>query len=161
MRKILFQLFLAGIITMQASIAQTPAAVIPDFTFYKFNQAAFTKHDLPIGKPSFFIFFDTECDHCQHAIVYLNQHCNELSKAAVYLVSLDSREKMSAFLNKFAGRLLLQKNVLLLQDKKNEFIGKFTPRKYPSLFLYSAKGRLLLYGDEEKGLPVFLQKIKA
>ena len=67
---------------------------------------------------------------------------------------------MSAFLNKFAGRLLLQKNVLLLQDKKNEFIGKFTPRKYPSLFLYSAKGKLLLYDDDEKSLPVFLQKIK-
>lgn len=158
--KFLIQIFILCKIVIGISAAQTPAAVIPDFTFYKFDKTAFTNKELSKGRLSFFVFFDTECDHCQHAIVYLNEHCKELSKAAVYLVSLDSREKMNAFLNKFGNRLLLQKNVLLLLDKKNEFILKFTPRKYPSLFLYSPQQKLLLYDDDEKKLPIFIQKIK-
>ena len=158
--KNLFQILISCKIIIGISVAQTPAPIIPDFIFYKFNQTAFTTKELAKGRMSFFVFFDTECDHCQHTIEYLNQHCNELSKAAVYLVSLSGKEKMSVFLNKFGNRLLLQKNVLLLQDKKNEFILKFTPRKYPSLCLYSSESKLLLYDDDEKKLPIFIQKIK-
>lgn len=141
--------------------AQTPAATIPDFTFFKFDKTVFTNKDLATGKKIFIVFFDTECDHCQHGIQYLNQHQKELAKAAVYLISMDSKEKVTSFLGKYGNNLTGKKNILLLQDTKNEFILKFSPRKYPSLFLYSPQKKLLLYDDDEKKLPVFFQKIKS
>ena len=141
--------------------AQTPAATIPEFTFFKFNKTAFTNKELTTNKILFFVFFDTECDHCQHAIQYLNQHHKELDKAAVYLISIDGREKVTTFLNKNGNNLMSKKNILLLQDTKNEFILKFKPRKYPSLFLYSSQRKLILYDDDEKKLPIYLEKIKS
>ena len=52
--------------TSMSVAAQVPAATVPDFTFYKFNKTAFANKDLSAGKILFFVFFDTECDHCQH-----------------------------------------------------------------------------------------------
>ncbi len=140
--------------------AQTPAATIPDFTFYKFDKTAFTNKDLTTGKKIFFVFFDTECDHCQHGIRYLNQHQKELDKVAVYLLTMDNQVKAADFLNRYGNNLINKKNILILQDTKNQFILKFSPRKYPSLFLYSPQKKLMLY-DDEKNLYKFLEKIKA
>ena len=153
---ILFSLFIMG-----SATAQIPAATIPDFTFYKFNKTAFTNKEIATGKLLFFVFFDTECEHCQHGIQYLNQHQKELANAAVYLISLDNREKVTAFLNKYGSNLTGKKNIQLLQDVNNQFILRFKPRKYPSLFLYSSQKKLLMYDDDEKKLPDFLTKIKS
>jgi len=38
---------------------------------------------------------------------------------------------------------------------------KFKPRKYPSIFLYSAKKELIMYDDNEQNLSRFSQKINA
>jgi cytochrome oxidase Cu insertion factor (SCO1/SenC/PrrC family) len=159
--KYLIQTIILSLLISVNAGAQIPAATVPDFTFFKFNKTPFTNKDLTAGKKIFFVFFDTECDHCQHAIQYLNQHQKELDKAAVYLISLDKQEKMTAFLNKYGNNLNGKKNILILQDTQNQFIRRFTPRKYPSLFLYSPQKKLIMYDDNEQNLYMFLQQIKA
>jgi thiol-disulfide isomerase/thioredoxin len=141
--------------------AQTPAATIPDFKFFKSDKSSFTQQQLEKGKMIFFVFFDTECEHCQHAIGYINQHFKEFSKAAVYLITLDAPEKVTPFMARYGNGLMNKKNVILLRDINNEFLPKFRPRKYPSLFLYSAQKKLLLYDDEEENLPLFTKQINA
>jgi AhpC/TSA family len=140
--------------------AQSPARVIPSFQFYQNDIAVFTEKNLSKGKPHFFVFFDTGCDHCQHAMEYLNGHYSDFSDAAIYLVSLESIANMNAFLGKHAANLKGKKNIILLQDKKNEFITKFSPRKYPSIFLYTSSKALLMYDDDEKRLPEFSKLIR-
>lgn len=154
-------LMILTIFSLISANAQNPAATIPDFSFEKQDRSVFAKKDLMPGPFSFFVFFDTECDHCQHAIAYLNEHQPQLAKAKLYLITLDSREKVAPFLEKYGAKLKKAKNTLLLFDTKNQFITKFGPRKYPSLMLYSKEGKLLLYDDDEKNLPKFIDKIKA
>lgn len=140
--------------------AQEPAATIPEFSFEKQDRSSFTKKDLTPAVFSFFVFFDTECDHCRHAIEYLDKHQAELAKAKLYLLTLDAREKVFPFLQKHGSKLWVAKNTMLLFDTKNQFITRFGPRKYPSLMLYSRDGKLLLYDDDERSLPEFIKKIK-
>jgi peroxiredoxin len=140
--------------------AQVPASTIPDFRFLQKSGAAFTRQQLPTGKPLFFAFFDITCDHCQKAMQYLNSHYRELGKAAIYLVTLDPGPSAEAFLGKHAPQLFRLPNTVLLRDTRNQFITLFQPRKYPSLFLYSPKQQLILYSDEEKDLAAFVTKIK-
>lgn len=141
--------------------AQIPAATIPEFNFLKQDKSIFINKHLEPCKRIFFIFFDTECEHCRHAIQYINQHVKEFKKAAVYLITLDSREKIALFLAKYGPQLLNINYVTVLQDPYNEFILKFKPRKYPSIFLYSAKKELMLYDDEEQNLSSFLKLVNA
>jgi len=42
--------------------------------------------------------------------------------------------------------------VTMLQDTKNQFIIRFKPRKYPSLFLYDANKKLLDYEDNPENM---------
>ena len=142
------------------TFAQGPAKKIPEFSFSRLNKTAFTNKDLAQNKLLLFVFFDVECEHCQHAIKFIAEHYNGFSNTAIYLLTIDSQEKIAVFLNKFGNNLSSKKNVTILQDVNQEFINKFKPRKYPSIFLYSMTKDLLMYDDEEEHLPLFVQKIK-
>jgi cytochrome oxidase Cu insertion factor (SCO1/SenC/PrrC family) len=140
--------------------AQEPSVMVPEFNFFRLDKTVFSKKDLAKGSVLFFVFFDTECEHCQHAIATINQRYKELKKTALYLITMDNQQKLTLFLNTYGKNLLDKPNITLLQDLNNVFITRFKPKKYPSLFLYSAKNKLLLYDDDEKKLPDFFNKIK-
>lgn len=159
--KRVFKVFLLAILIFAKATAQHPAATIPDFTFYKLDKTPFTNKNIQPGKLSLLIFFDATCSHCQHAMETYNQHYQELNKTPVYLITLDNQASINYFMTKYANNLYGSKNVMILQDFKNEFITKFGARKYPSMFLYSPQKKLLIYDDEPKNVGNFLQKIKA
>ncbi|WP_157580977.1 peroxiredoxin family protein [Segetibacter koreensis] len=159
--KIFFKLFLLILFISTGANAQHPAQTIPNFTFYKLDKTVFTNKSLQPGKLLLIVFFDVSCDHCQHAMEAYNQHYQELNKAAIYLVTLDNEANINYFMTKYGNNLYGSKNVTIVQDLKNEFISKFGPRKYPSMFLYSPQKKLLMYDDEPKNVGNFLQKIKS
>ena len=142
------------------TVAQKPAAVLPEFNFFKLDNTSFTNKNLELGKLLFFVFFDTDCDHCQHAIKDINENYTAFNKTAVYLVTQDVKDKVDVFMNKYGQNLRGKKNITILRDVKLEFIRKFSPKKYPSMFLYAADKKLILYDDNEQNIPNFLQKIK-
>ncbi len=138
---------------------QTPAQTIPEFTFYKFDKTPFTNKNVTPGKEVLFIFFDVTCDHCQHTISTLSKRISECQKIAIYLISLEDKTSITNFFNQYGKNLPAQKNVTILQDSKNQFITQFGPRKYPSVFLYSAQKKLRLYDDEDQYLEKFFKII--
>jgi peroxiredoxin len=139
--------------------AQTPAQSIPSFTFYKLDKTPFTNKNLNTGKDILFIFFDVTCDHCQHTISTLSKRIDECQKISIYLISLEDKTAITGFLNQYGKNLTNRKNVTVLQDSKNQFITQFSPRKYPSVFLYSAQNKLRLYDDEDEYLVKFFKLI--
>lgn len=139
--------------------AQAPAEKIPEFNFFKLDKNSFTSKDLESGKMLFFVFFDADCGHCQHAIQYIDQHYQDFRRAAIYLITLDNQETITRFMAKYGNGLKDKKNVTLLQDPQYEFMRKFKPRKYPSMFLYSVKKELIMYDDNEKNVSGFTKHI--
>lgn len=153
------KIFLLLLFCTTSVVAQVPAKTIPSFTFKRIDKTVFSNKNLEQGKLLFFVYFDAGCDHCQHAIQYISQHSEEFKKAAIYLVTLDSLKAITGFMAKYGSNLKSKKNVTLLQDPNYEFMLKFKPRKYPSMFLYSAKGELIMYDDNEQNLPRFSKEI--
>ena len=139
--------------------AQSPT--IPEFNFMRMdNSKLFTQNDLVSGKTSLFVFFDVACPHCQEAIKSFNTHYKELKKLAIYLVTLDNKTSATQFLLTYGKNLSKLGTLTLLQDRYNEFIVKFKPVKYPSIFLYSSSRKLLLYSNEPNDISKLLKKIK-
>ncbi|MDO9255049.1 MAG: redoxin domain-containing protein [Bacteroidales bacterium] len=139
--------------------AQTPAQTIPAFTFYKLDKTPFTNKNLAVGKDILFIFFDVTCDHCQHTISTLSKRISECQKIAIYLISMEDKAAINNFFALYGKNLPGQKNVTILQDTQNQFITQFNPRKYPSVFLYSAQKKLRLYDDDDQYLEKFFKLI--
>jgi len=157
--KYIFKTLVLLLLVSATVSAQGPAKTIPEFNFFKLNKNSFTNKDLAPGKMLFFVFFDADCDHCQQAVQYLDKHYQDFKKAAIYLITLDSLETINRFMAKYGSGLKDKKNVTLLQDPQYEFMRKFRPRKYPSMFLYSAKKELILYDDNEKNVSGFSKHI--
>lgn len=139
--------------------AQIPAQTVPAFTFYKLDNSPFTNKNLVQGKALFFIFFDPTCEHCQLAVKSLNNHYKELENAAVYLISTDSAATIDQFIHKYGKILYNKKNVTLLQDRGDEFLRKFQPRRFPGMFLYSVEEKLMRYEDNEDTMFRFYKEL--
>jgi peroxiredoxin len=137
------------------------AQAVPEFSMFTREMTLFTNKDLNSSKPLFFLFFDVKCEHCLHAVQTLNKNYKKLDAAQVYLVTLDRPEDAESFLKKNGKNLLERNNVMLLFDLNKEFIVKFLPKKYPSIFLYTKKKTLVKYDDNPSNLPVFFDKIAA
>jgi thiol-disulfide isomerase/thioredoxin len=150
-RTFVFSLLISSHVAAQVS-ATAPAQTVPVFEFSRFDKTPFTNKNLAPNKPLFFFFFDCTCDHCQHAMTYLNANFKDYKKAAIYLISLDNQQMINDFMHKYAPGVINQKNVTMLQDTNNQFIVRFKPRKYPSLFLYDADKKLLDYEDNPESM---------
>jgi peroxiredoxin len=138
---------------------QIPAQTLPDFEFYRLDKSPFTNKDLPNGKMLFIVFFDSDCEHCQRAIKSINQQYLSFKETEIYLISLDDPDKINRFMAVYGSQLKNLKNVVLLQDKHNQFIARFKPHKYPSMFLYSKDKKLINYEDNENTLFRFVNAI--
>lgn len=145
-KAILLLLFISFKISAQIS-SRPPAQVIPDFKFFRFNNTPFTDKDVPKNKMTFFMFFDSDCDHCQHAIKSIGEQFQTFKKTPIFLISIDDQKKINHFMDAYGSKLKGQKNVTLLQDKLQQFILKFNPVKYPSMFLFSSEKKLIDYED--------------
>ena len=83
----------------------------------------------------------------------INSQYKEFDNSEIYLVTLDDSEKINRFMSAYGPNLIGKRNVTILRDPRNEFINDFKPRQYPSMLLFSAKGKLLMYQDDPNALP--------
>ncbi len=91
-KAILLLLFISFKVSAQI-LSQPPAQVIPDFKFFRLNNIPFTNKDVPKGKMTFFMFFDSDCDHCQHAIKSIGEQIQTFKKPIIFLISIDDQKK--------------------------------------------------------------------
>jgi thiol-disulfide isomerase/thioredoxin len=142
-------------------VSRSQVKSLPEFSFSRMdNGASFTKKNITPDKKTFFIFFDTECPHCMQAITEYNKQEKSLNNINVMMITRDPKTDVVSFLKNFGPKLIIKKNVTVLSDKNNQFIARFLPRKFPSMFLFNKNNDLMLYSDEEKDIPKFLTLIK-
>jgi thiol-disulfide isomerase/thioredoxin len=162
MRTILTLCFFIALSLLLPCTSNAQAKVLPEFQFTRMdNGAAFTKANIAKGKKSLIVFFDTECVHCRNAMVAYNKDQAKLKEelVAIYLVSREKKEQALYFVRTYAPELAKKKNLTFLSDTKNEFISRFQPYKFPSMFLYGKDQKLIKYSDEEKDIPSFVSAI--
>ena len=156
--RVIFSVFFLLITTSVFSQVRS----LPEFRFFRMDNGAEVTHkNVTPGKKTLFVFFDTECPHCRVAITEYNHNQAKLNDINVFLITRDQKAVVNSFLNEVGTKLIAKKNVTVLSDNQNQFIGKFLPKKFPSMFLFGANRQLLIYTDEEKDIPVILEKIKS
>ena len=156
------RIFLFLCLLFSSSFVVGQVRSLPDFRFSRMdNGSEVTRKNVTPGKKTLFVFFDTECPHCRLAITEYNAQNKELNNLNVFLITRDLKTVVDPFLKQCGDKLIIKKNVTVLADEKNQFIGKFLPKKFPAMFLFGTNNQLIIYSDEEKEIPLFIQKIKS
>lgn len=155
------RLYILFIMLWMGYTASGQVQQIPDFRFIRMSGTGpFTPKDLKPGKKTLFLFFDTECPHCMQALSAWNDNHTAMDGINPVLLTMDPPATAFPFLRNFADKIVAKKHVVTAIDTERQFIARFLPRKYPSMFLFSEKGALLQYTDEEKDIPSLIRLIR-
>jgi len=149
------------LLSLYPTIATAQTARIPEFRFQDMvDGTAFTRSDISSGRKTLFVFFDTECPHCRQALSAWNKNSAALQGTNTILLTMDPPMAAIPYLRNVAGNLIHAKNTRILVDINRQFIARFLPKKYPSMFLFSPTGELIQYTDEEKDIPSLIRNIR-
>lgn len=134
---------------------------IPEFTFYTIDKdAPFTRNNFTSnGQNIAILFFDPGCSHCQQEVMALGKNYNSIKDVQIYMVAMQEKNLINAFMTMYGGDLRGKKNVTLLHDKNYEFIAKFKPTQYPATFVYGSDMKLKTYWDGEKKIADILKAL--
>jgi peroxiredoxin len=142
-------LFLLLFTQLPNTIAQSSNKVpfdIPDFTLYRLDDnKAFTKSSLSHTDQLVLIFFDPSCRYCQEEASMIGKNLELFKNTSFYFISMQDKHLIKNFRETFGKQLKNKSNVHFLHDSRYEFMGKFNPVEYPSVFVYSPNKRLVQY----------------
>lgn len=114
---------------------------MPDFSYVNIENKVFTNESLEKGNPTLFIYFNSECDFCNHEAEMVFQNLEKLQDIQVVFISYEPIEKIKQFATKF--NLLNHANITFISDSKNSFATTFDVNTLPCLVLYDKDDNLI------------------
>ena len=142
-----FLFILIGLASCKTQKANVNASEeIPYFTFYTLDAQRFTKDSFDNKRTKLILYFNSECDHCEKQAKWLSNDIHLFSDLELTFVSFEEMTAIRTFRDKHN---FLQKNITFLQDSRLTFSNKFGVETFPSILLYSKKGRLIHVFDGE------------
>ena len=114
---------------------------MPSFSYVTLENKIFTQENLVQNKPTLFIYFNSECDFCNHEAEMVQQNIEQLKDIQVVFISYEPVEKIKQFATKF--KLLNHDNISFLSDSKISFASTFDVKSMPCLVLYDKENNLI------------------
>ena len=114
---------------------------MPAFSYITLENKMFTQENLEQNKPTLFIYFNSECDFCNHEAEMVQQNIEQLKAIQVVFISYEPIEKIKQFATKF--KLLNHANISFLSDSKITFATTFDVKSMPCLVLYDKDNNLI------------------
>ena len=114
---------------------------MPAFSYVTLENKVFTNEKLKQNKPTLFIYFNSECDFCNHEAEMVQQNLEQLKDIQVVFISYEPIEKIKSFAAKF--KLLHHDNIHFLSDSKITFATTFDVKSMPCLVLYDKENNLI------------------
>lgn len=145
----LIVVFLLSVGAAGLAHAQNPPYVIPEFTFYRLDDTPFTRDDLTRTSNIVFVFFSTTCHHCQNETRAMGEHFDAFSQSTLYFISKEDKGDIRKFMEVYGKTIKDQPNVHVLRDPRSEFVLKFNPTQYPSVYIYTPTRQLVKHFSGE------------
>ena len=114
--------------------------VVPTFTIYKAtDSSAFTRDNLKKKKPTVFIVFSPDCDHCQRETDSLLAHINLFHNAQIVMTTYLPHDQMVKFYNDY--KIAKYPEIIMGRDAKFFFPVFFRVQSLPAIYVYDKKGK--------------------
>lgn len=114
---------------------------IPKFNFKSLDDKKFTNNNLKSNLPSVFIYFNSECDFCQHEAQSISENLNRFKAVQFVFVSTEPITTIQQFSAQY--NLNKQQNITFLHDQSNTFSNRFGATTIPYILMYDKNQKLI------------------
>lgn len=115
--------------------------IIPEFEFLTLEQKSFTKTNLKPKTNSIFIYFNSECDFCQHETQSISDNLDSFKNVQFIFVSTEPIEIIKQFAEQY--NLNNKQNIIFLYDNLYTFSNLFDTNSIPYLLVYDKNQKLI------------------
>lgn len=114
---------------------------MPNFSYLTIENKVFTEENIAQNKPTLFIYFNSECDFCNHEAQMIKENIAKFKPFQIVFISFEKPNKISDFAEKY--QLNSYDNVTFLSDSKVTFATTFDVKSLPCLVLYDKNQKLI------------------
>jgi len=127
--------------TKQKSEIAKKLQTIPDFELKTLDNVSFSNANLKQNTFTIFIYFNSECDFCQHEAENISQNLNKFKTVQFVFVSTEDIEIIKQFSKKYS--LNNKSNITFLYDSNFLFTSQFNANSIPYILIYDKKNNLI------------------
>jgi peroxiredoxin len=124
----------------KSKVAKT-LQTIPNFSFKTLQNTDYTNANLKPHTSTVFIYFNSECDFCQHEAQSISEHIEQFKNVHLLFVSTEDIETIEAFAETY--NLLTQQNITFLHDSTYTFSNRFDANSIPYILIYNKNQELV------------------
>lgn len=114
---------------------------IPQFEYQNLDGGVFSNKDLKSNTPIVFLYFNSECEHCQNEADMIRNNIDKFSSFQLIFISFEKPEMIEQFAIKY--HLLSYDNVRFICDTKVAFATTFDVNSLPCIVLYDKNQQLI------------------
>ena len=115
---------------------------IPDFAYKNIeNSESLNREDLKNKLPVVFIYFNSECEYCQHEAQEIQQNIAAFKNTQLLFVSTEKPNNIKEFAQ--THKLKDYDNIYFLYDERNHFARTFDANTIPFLAVYNKDQKLI------------------
>ncbi|WP_348823839.1 peroxiredoxin family protein [Flavobacterium aestuarii] len=131
---------------------------IPEFSYKTTAGKTFTKKDLKENIPTVFLYFNSECEHCQSEAIQIQENIEKFADIQLVFISFEEPKKIMAFAKKY--KIDHYDTVTFLCDKQVSFATAFDVKSIPTVVIYDKNKKLLEKIKGEVKIDNILKKLK-
>lgn len=127
--------------TNQKKVIAKQLQVIPEFELLTLHGELFTNKNLQPNVYTVFIYFNSECDFCQHEAKDISNTIEKFKNTQFIFVSIEPIEVIQNFAEQY--NLNNQSNITFLHDNLDIFHNRFGARSIPYILIYNKNQELI------------------
>lgn len=124
---------------------------IPAFNIRKVpDSSIFTQNMLQKNKPTIVMFFDPDCDHCQHTTKDITSKIDKFKDVQILMVTIYDMSRINKFIKDY--HLEKYPNFTLTRDVTFDLAKYYQVHSIPDVYVYDKTGKLM--NHYTKDIPV-------
>ena len=114
---------------------------IPNFELLTLNQKPFINDNLEENLNTIFIYFNSECDFCQHEAQSISDNLDKFKEVQFVFVSTEPIATIQQFSEQY--NLNNEQNITFLYDNLDIFPSRFDATSIPYILIYNSNQKLI------------------
>ncbi|WP_395047080.1 TlpA family protein disulfide reductase [Flavobacterium sp.] len=115
--------------------------IIPVFEYQTLEGKPFSNKDLKENTATVFLYFNSECEHCQSEATQIKEKINQFKNVQLVFISFEEPKQIATFAITY--KLNNDANIYFLCDSKVSFATTFDVKSLPTIVVYDKEKNLL------------------